>query len=822
MTALLLAAMVGQAIRPPMHRAWTHVSGERTEILAVRNGIAYFNSRQRTGALTLRSGMVLWERRRPDWAMCSAIDGRRIYVSTSSLKQGRLLSYELRDGKERALRNVPDGTNSFVLWKNRICLLLPERKLVAFDADTRKVLWQTSVGDGKRQRGVSLDEVNVCGDVLVLALDDIGWQCVDPASGKTLWNKKSQYATNDRPTFIRGKVLLDNPQLALVEPRTGREVWKRPELRIEFFGISSNVLIAESEGSIVGVDLKTGRTLWSNPGGRPGFSAGSDRPMWIGDAGGVLVCHEQFTRITPTGKVLWTSPVFFDGWPAFAGNDAMLSSDGDRVLYYVPGEYAKVPDSEDGRRRFAERGVREFEMLDRTEKEQVKGLAKYAAEPLIRRFVGWAKAQQVRYDREDSIDDELGMLWHSLLQDTAKMLDQMCGPEHTPALLKAIQELDEKNSYRSSLVAILGRRGKPDDFIDKYVQELRANPPERGSSGGGGQTLQSVAESRHPAAVTFMIEALKNPVAPEDWRHQAFTHLAGTGGNSGVAAVREARAMRKARATWEDLIDVAGLKGREIVSELKDSHGSTWRLFRSGSLGNYSDLFVSRKEDKGWDKPLFLGVFTERTWSRPAPKDYRGVPSDEFTKSEWINIVPDDPMIRLDTDRDGLTDVAEQRLGTDPKIADTDADGLQDSVDPCPNAAPRPIGDVEKIIAACVEARFFDMGWGVPAMISVEGVKPFELYGYQHPILWQTPDYKGDLPTMYNTGVNMLSFLPYRSSFEENAQGKTPVQISADGKSATTLISRYSGGLNGDGTAVRLIKVGEDWLVVSLVTVYVS
>jgi hypothetical protein len=62
---------------------------------------------------------------------------------------------------------------------------------------------------------------------------------------------------------------------------------------------------------------------------------------------------------------------------------------------------------------------------------------------------------------------------------------------------------------------------------------------------------------------------------------------------------------------------------------------------------------------------------------------------------------------------------------------------------------------------------------------------------------------------MYNTGVNLLGF----------GRGKG---IEVRGEMATARISRYSGGLNGDGFVVRLMKVGEEWFVIEMRLEYVS
>jgi len=257
--------------------------------------------------------------------------------------------------------------------------------------------------------------------------------------------------------------------------------------------------------------------------------------------------------------------------------------------------------------------------------------------------------------------------------------------------------------------------------------------------------------------------------------------------------------------------------------EAKDAKGRSWILFQSEVLGNESDYFMAEKVGSKLGEAIFLGFYDGSTWGKEPAKMYRKIPMAKLTSTEWIKIFPDDAEVRKDTDADGLTDLVENRLGTNPKEADTDRDGLKDDVDPCPNAAPRPMGDREKIVAAAVAAHFFEIDWRVPAVISVEKVEPFEMTGYPQPLIWTVGDREGNLGSMYGAGVNVISFEPVRRDFSQRIpKGTDWLKISADGKTANTMISRYSGGLNGEGVEVVLRKVGDDWFVTDLITVYVS
>ena len=117
-------------------------------------------------------------------------------------------------------------------------------------------------------------------------------------------------------------------------------------------------------------------------------------------------------------------------------------------------------------------------------------------------------------------------------------------------------------------------------------------------------------------------------------------------------------------------------------------------------------------EDGGetWSEPIFTGLLIRRpyqlipdTWLRPQ-SDGRwrlGVELwDRRDNGSWFQngvaeLVLDPEALHFDRDGDGLTDLVELRLGLDPDATDSDADGLDDGVDPVPQAALTRIADPE-------------------------------------------------------------------------------------------------------------------------------
>jgi hypothetical protein len=377
--------------------------------------------------------------------------------------------------------------------------------------------------------------------------------------------------------------------------------------------------------------------------------------------------------------------------------------------------------------------------------------------------------------------------------------------EETLFLTNTLSRVEEDVLLKKDLAEILALKGSPSLRIPSLVEKLRHNAEYDSSD----DYIEAVARSKDPKAVELMLDVLGNPEALKRRRHYAFMFLAKTGGKRGAQAVRKARHKREARKVWYDCISLSELKeepiGDSLLATQKDAKGRIWVLFRSSVLGNYTDLFIVEKRRAEWGKPLFTGAWAQKSeWdSRPQPTTFRGIKIKDLVATEWIKIFPDDPILQTDSDGDGLTDIVEERLGTDPKRVDTDGDGLSDAVDPCPNAPPRRLGDTEKIISTCIEAWCFEQDYSHPAALVVENVKPFELYGYPGTLVWQQSDAK----------------TPHQNRSPKNVERMYVriLEYSADRKTVKADIQFQSMG----GTLV-LKKIDRDWYVVDRISMRMS
>ena len=126
-----------------------------------------------------------------------------------------------------------------------------------------------------------------------------------------------------------------------------------------------------------------------------------------------------------------------------------------------------------------------------------------------------------------------------------------------------------------------------------------------------------------------------------------------------------------------------------------------------------------------------------------------------------------------------------------------------------------------------------DRGWGSTGGKSFglqrlvwSGEVPFEIETMKltadgFDVRFTRPVDRSAAATPANWSLSHYHYL-YRAAYGSPQQEITPVKVtsatvSADGRTATTLITRYSGGLNGDGTQATLRKIGDDWLVVTTI-----
>jgi len=160
------------------------------------------------------------------------------------------------------------------------------------------------------------------------------------------------------------------------------------------------------------------------------------------------------------------------------------------------------------------------------------------------------------------------------------------------------------------------------------------------------------------------------------------------------------------------------------------------------STGAYWVL-LSSDGGRTWDPPLYTGLRVNQPYVVRAVSDLPLLADDHLqveveiaeldparitfppvalaprrsAKGLYLDIPLD--LLRKDSDGDGLTDLAEERLMTDPQSRDTDGDGLEDGVDPLPTV---PLRHDAPSPATRALAAFLADSWNVSQAAIIEGV----------------------------------------------------------------------------------------------------
>jgi hypothetical protein len=159
-----------------------------------------------------------------------------------------------------------------------------------------------------------------------------------------------------------------------------------------------------------------------------------------------------------------------------------------------------------------------------------------------------------------------------------------------------------------------------------------------------------------------------------------------------------------------------------------------------------------------------------------------------------------------DTDKDGWTDIEEQRLGLDPNKPDTDGDGLADGMDPCPNFAPPKGAETNENAQILQRAVFATFGLSGSRYLLIAGPsaeripdptsEKIQVWGYLGPIIYRE-DTGGSWRNDHGYGGIFVSW-----------------RVTRTGDEAKVTLLDYEGALAGSSQYVLLKKIGDKWYVV--------
>ena len=248
--------------------------------------------------------------------------------------------------------------------------------------------------------------------------------------------------------------------------------------------------------------------------------------------------------------------------------------------------------------------------------------------------------------------------------------------------------------------------------------------------------------------------------------------------------------------------------------------GGTYVVLNSGAMGDCRDLFLTELGPKDpperWKRPKLLAQHPE-----PNIRDARlssnkdgilvlsyvqeapGAGYQAFRQPAAppaVDLGPHTLEFRLedvyrDSDGDGWTDIEEQRMGLDPKNADSDGDRTPDGADICPdyNGKKAVETDETRILQKTFFATFGLSGSHYLIFVRPKST-PVELWGYPGPVV-----YAADWDKWHEERPATVIGLAW--------------SVKLSGESATVSITDLEGPLQGSDVRVDLRKFGDDWYV---------
>ncbi|WP_309711385.1 PQQ-binding-like beta-propeller repeat protein [Armatimonas sp.] len=793
--------------QPPLKKLWSVAVGGQVDEYVAQGTKLYFGTSTTCGALDLATGRLLWEKKLSVTGPFHLFPNKNaLLVAAGDLG---ILACDLATGKPLWERNVPTRRPA-TLATNHVFYETLEKNVAALDLATGKKLWEHSLPPptvpprNKREtrQGV-LGHFHTQGEQIFFATFQGDIRCLARKTGKLHW--RTSFPRTPSSRYVQCHLVTADhvyvatqTEFCVLQRSSGKILWRFPApLTLPL--LHSGQLYAHDNHTLYCLAASDGKLIWSQPltDERYGFLA---TPLLVKDrllvtVGGKILAFSLDGKKLAEGD---TEEYLFGKTIVPMGEDLILQGNfnGHGFARFGPGLPPPPPTDPKERRALAEAIMARWKDRSRDDRKMFTKLGNEAFQALLPQVR--AQFEKVPYDDSDlrGLLDELGEV--ASAQNTAELLGLL-------PLLRKIPEKTEEPRY-----APLTVYGLLADHADLRAHETMLAELKRGTSATGfGPALAYFTRLPHPDAIAFLLAALQS--TDSDLRSAAFLSLPAIGGEAVIPAVRAARKLDRRLPPMTQFygfdrlppepIPLTGdrLPRIRLRATHTDSDGNVWGILTCPALGDYRDLWIVRRNDGHWVEPIFTGVSGE------PPKD-------------WVKRFVNNLALRDDSDGDGLTDLAEKRLGTNPLNPDTDGDGLSDSDDRNPLAAPRSHTDEEKILAAAFDSRFgFGQDRGITMAVSFpQAIKPLELASGGWRVLPKSSSPLGGSGRTLPNGYVVISFV-------DDVRRKGPIfRWNETRTEATVHLGITYGAMDGVGLDITVRKFGDDWFVVDQKAVWFS
>lgn len=831
---LLLAFVLGintafAQLQPPFRKRWETPTTEQLQNIVLSGNQLYYGTRNAYGALDLATGKRLWEKAAPaeTFGVNVTFHEGTLYVSVG---QRGLLACDPATGATRW--SVPGSYYGIapLVRGERVLVPLKEGFLSAIHTRTHKPLWTRNLwrpGVPHRKSGMHGPLSLALRDpqsVLVGTYDNELF-CLDIATGKPRWHRSFPVQRNGVNHFgiTTGTRLYvcHDAVIEALDPQTGHSLWhfSDPEDQRSFTQAvllpQDRLAVTTTSGTLYVLDARLGKKQWAQRVGTsslPNLSLPRLQGQQI-----VFGADRTLAAFDFNGKRLWQCPPF-----AVGSNLTLLPQTADFIVMSWTSlarfERGGLPTDPTQRRALAQLLVAKLDTLSEDEQLTLDQLGDVAGELLL--SIVRTRLERYRAKPQD----------HSLdaLRTALERFVPVMRPEDTAALLalldKTSNEPGEQNSRRALFNALVDEKAHSDPALLLPLALSTIRQGEREENGGFDAALHYVTHSTHPDAIAFLHTQLTTPNSDPTVRNEAYLSLVRTGGPAYVPDVLAARKTERQRTSLTRRFRLVSVPPRvltekesddnrgnaRVLATAKNSKGQLWALLSFYAIGLDDTLWVARWSEGKWEELTFTGMQQQR--QPRIPQNWLA----RFTSAPALQ------RLRADSDGDGLTDVLEPCLGTNPHNPDSDSDGLRDDVDKNPLAAPRPLSDGEKVLSAAVEAFCHQGGLqGIRLIHLPPGIRPLEFSGPSGTIISlpnnTTSRKKALADALFQ---DTISFRPPRYDFDgaalRNEKTTNVILWNANKTEAKLqLISTFTS-RSGAGFELRLKKFGNEWIVLDI------